>query len=171
MYVLGYGYLMAFLFSISFGSINHATTFIPMQDRPSINMVQNGIDPNNDLDIRWSFHLDLPIKYKFLTTIAVLIPVGGVLWYYYWCWLLIQYAFIYMPGQHWYRHPIRLLSTHFVQRATWIIDCQPNWTSKFCCQFVHHIHEIVTILNLSFYTHIKISYVYCIWCYLLFGIT
>jgi hypothetical protein len=36
---LGYGYLTVFLFSIPFGSIYHARTFIRRLNHPSINMV------------------------------------------------------------------------------------------------------------------------------------
>jgi hypothetical protein len=40
--------LTAFLFSIPFGFIYHDRAFIPRQNRPSINMVYNGVDPNNN---------------------------------------------------------------------------------------------------------------------------
>ena len=40
---------VAFLFLISFGSIHHPRTFIPRQNCPCINMVYNGVDPNNNL--------------------------------------------------------------------------------------------------------------------------
>ena len=49
---VGYGYMVAFLFSIPFGSIYHSRTFIPRQNGPSMNMDYNGVDPNNNSGVQ-----------------------------------------------------------------------------------------------------------------------
>ena len=61
---------MVFLFSIPFGCIYHARTFINRQNHPSISMVQNSIDPNKNLD---TTHLHIPTKYQCVTGITILI--------------------------------------------------------------------------------------------------
>lgn len=43
--LVGYGNLTVILFSIPFGYVHHARFFIPRENRPSINVVENGIDP------------------------------------------------------------------------------------------------------------------------------
>jgi hypothetical protein len=64
------------LFSIPFGCIYHARTFIPGQNHPSINVVQSGIDPNNNSRIKRYYHLDIPTKYQYFTGITILITTG-----------------------------------------------------------------------------------------------
>jgi hypothetical protein len=50
--------------------------FIPRQNQPSINMVQNSVDPNNNSGIQRLSHLDIPTKYQFLSGITNLTPMG-----------------------------------------------------------------------------------------------
>jgi hypothetical protein len=64
------------MFSMPFGSIYHVRTFIPRQNRHSINMVKNGADPNNNLGIQIFSYLDILIKYQYLTGITILLPTG-----------------------------------------------------------------------------------------------
>lgn len=52
----------SFFFSIPFGSIYYARTFILRQNCPSINMVLNGVDLNNNSGIRRFSHLDILIN-------------------------------------------------------------------------------------------------------------
>ena len=75
---VGYEYLMVFLFSIPFGYIYYVRTLIPRQNRPSINMVHNVVDPNLCIPtgIQRFSHLDLLTKYQYLTGITILIPMG-----------------------------------------------------------------------------------------------
>ena len=40
---------------------------MPRQNRPTINVVQKGIDPNNILGIQRYSQLDIPTKYQYLT--------------------------------------------------------------------------------------------------------
>ena len=46
------------------GFVYHAITFIRRRIHPSTNMVQIGIDPNNNLGIQRFSHLQIPIKYQ-----------------------------------------------------------------------------------------------------------
>ena len=57
---VGHGYAMVVLFSIPFGSIYHARTYIPTQNRPGIKMVDNGTDQNNNSNIQIFSHLEKP---------------------------------------------------------------------------------------------------------------
>lgn len=47
-----------------------------MQYPPPINIVQNGIDPNNSSGIHRFSHLDVPIKYQYVSDTTILIPLG-----------------------------------------------------------------------------------------------
>ena len=67
---------MVFLFLIPYMSTYYAKSFIPRQIWPSINVVYNGIDPNNNLDIQRFFHLHIPTIYYYLIGIAIQIPMG-----------------------------------------------------------------------------------------------
>lgn len=50
--LVGYGYLTEFLFSIPLRCIYHARTFKCRQNHHSMNMIQNGMDPNNNSGIQ-----------------------------------------------------------------------------------------------------------------------
>lgn len=62
--------MMTFLLSKPFGCIYHPRTSIPSR---SYKVIYNGIDPNNNLDIQSSFHLEIPINYQSLTNVIDLI--------------------------------------------------------------------------------------------------
>ena len=47
------------------------------RNRPSINMVKNGIDPNNTSSKQRFSHLDIPTKYQYLIGITTWILMGG----------------------------------------------------------------------------------------------
>ena len=76
---VAHGYLTVNFVSIPFGYIYHAKTFIPGQNRPTINMVQKGIDANNNSGIKRYYHLDIPTKYQYFTGITILITTGRLL--------------------------------------------------------------------------------------------
>jgi hypothetical protein len=69
-------YMMVFLFSIPFESTFHARTFIPRENPPSINMLENDYDPNNNSGAQRFCHLDLPAIYQYLAGISILIPMS-----------------------------------------------------------------------------------------------
>ena len=82
------------LFSIQFGSIYIARTFIPSQKLPSINMASNGTDPNINSAIHIFSHLHIPTKYQYLTGVQLWHP-RVVLPYYYGCKLLLPCIHLY----------------------------------------------------------------------------
>ena len=54
--------------------------------------------PNNNSVIWWFFHLDIPIKYQYLSSISILIPTGRFFDTIFWC---SYHAFTCTPVQHW----------------------------------------------------------------------
>jgi hypothetical protein len=89
-------------FLIPLGSKYHAEIFIPRSNHPSINMVWNGINPNNNSGIQRFSHLDIPTKYQCLIGITILIPTGrffdSIIDVHYGC-----HAFTCILVQHWSR--------------------------------------------------------------------
>ena len=57
-------------------------------------------------------HLNLPIKYQYVTGITILIRMGKVLSYLYWCWLLI-------PCIHLYTRPALVTALQLWQEWVW----------------------------------------------------
>ena len=51
-------------FSMPFRFTYHARIFMPWQTHPSINMIQNNIDSNNNSGMQRFSHLDIPTKYQ-----------------------------------------------------------------------------------------------------------
>lgn len=55
------------LFSMPLSSIYHAKTFIPIQSCPNLNVIENGVDPNNITRIQRCCNLDISTKYHHLS--------------------------------------------------------------------------------------------------------
>ena len=71
-----YGHLTKGCFPMSFESIYHARTFHTWVKLPWINMVWNGIDPNNNSGIQWCSHLDILTRNEYWLVLKNLIPMG-----------------------------------------------------------------------------------------------
>ena len=74
-----YEYLTVVSVSIPFGTTNHAWTLIPSQNRPSVNMIYNGSDPNNNTGIQRFTHLHIPTTYQCLIAMTISTPTGEYL--------------------------------------------------------------------------------------------
>ena len=68
---------MVLLFLKIFVYISHARTFVCRKKCIGFDIIQNGIDPNNNSSIERFSHLDMPIKNTYLTGITVFIPTHG----------------------------------------------------------------------------------------------
>jgi hypothetical protein len=67
------------LFSMPLRSTYHARTFIPRQSHPNSNMIVNGVDPNDILDIQVFCKFDIPTKYHHSTGTTNSIPTTKTL--------------------------------------------------------------------------------------------
>ena len=69
---LGYGYLKALF--IYFDTIHVYIPCIPKNNHPSINMVLNDTNPENNSSLQRFSHLDIPTKYQNRTSFLILTP-------------------------------------------------------------------------------------------------
>jgi hypothetical protein len=68
--------LDGYFVSIPFGPMYHARTFTPKPNRPSINIVYNGIDPNTNSFVQRVSHLDITHHISLIEWYCNLTPTG-----------------------------------------------------------------------------------------------